>query len=100
MADIKIETQYVVYCVEIGLEFQCSLAVDHDRYDYCYLERWKFSDDRFMKTQDGSAEAATSMVKAWAVLKDNELVELKPIGPEDSEYFVTDLFLDLVGTEG
>jgi hypothetical protein len=35
-------------------------------------------------------------MKMWNWLVDEELVELKPIGPEDSEYFATDKLMEII----
>lgn len=79
-----------------GDTISCYLSVD--QYGYCQLMDWYFFHRRdphrpYHLSEQEDAELYECERLVWEWLAEWELVELKPIGPEDSEYFATDKLL-------
>ena len=71
--------------------------VEVDQHDYCELVNWCFFGHRPKRDGTGyflnkpeDALLWEAMQHVWTWLAEWEYVELRPIGPEDSEYFATD----------
>jgi hypothetical protein len=75
--------------------------VEVDSDGYCELRDWKYFEQRPKRSGGynlSDAEDAAkweAMREVWSWLSEWELVELKPIGPEDSEYFATEKLLEM-----
>ena len=89
VADLGKITVYRVDIPNQHFDYYAVLWVRED--GYCELHDFKFHG--VPSPQQGtynSVESYTQVKEVWDWLMEWELVELKPIGPEDSEYFITD----------
>lgn len=84
----------VVYHVNVPGQFKydywANVSVEEN--DYASLDNWRWGEHRQPRSHVYSAENRHLMEteqEVWEWLKEWEFVELKAIGPEDSEYFAT-----------
>jgi hypothetical protein len=80
--------QYRVEIPNTRYDYYAVLSVRED--GYCELDHFKFHGvSGPVQGQYNSTESYALQREVWDWLVEWELVELKPIGPEDSEYFIT-----------
>jgi hypothetical protein len=97
------KTYHVLYPDKAPTRFASPVWADIevDEHGYCELRDWKYFEQRpkrtggYNLTDAEDSDKWEAMRQVWSWLAEWDLVELKPIGPEDSEYFATDKLLEM-----
>ena len=88
VADLGKITTYRIDIPNAHFDYYAVLWVRED--GYAELQDFKFHGIRSPQQGEyNSVESYAQRKEVWDWLMEWELVELKPIGPEDSEYFIT-----------
>lgn len=93
---IKISLKSKTYRIYWDADNWCLLNVEEDpTTGYATLTLWRVNGKQFISSSFRFPEDELkyeTFLTTWERLVDSDLVELRPIGPEDSEYFTTGEF--------
>jgi len=92
---MKIKVHSTNYKIELDKNAWVHLEVYSD--DYCELHLWLVNGKTYKSRPYSSGDEidqSSRIVKE--ILEEEELIELRQVGPEDREYFVTETFWETV----